>query len=74
MDQEEDERLWYLKERIEKIRIEKERLRRIQELEDMEEATVRQITEGGRMRELEDLEEAIKREILDAELRRDSAS
>jgi hypothetical protein len=74
MSEDEEARLQLLKDRIEKIRVEKERLRRIQELEDMEEMTARQIAEGGRMQELEDMEETVKREILDTELRRDAGS
>lgn len=71
----------FLKLCIEKLREEKERLKRIQELEDMEEVTKRQIAGqhetitaecsagfgDGRIRELEDLEEGMKREILDTE-------
>jgi hypothetical protein len=74
MSEDEEKRLRLLKDRIEKIRVEKERLKRIQELEDMEEMTARQIAEGGRIQELEDMEETMKREILDTELRRDAGN
>ncbi|KAL5318459.1 hypothetical protein ACEPPN_013520 [Leptodophora sp. 'Broadleaf-Isolate-01'] len=80
--EQDEERLGFLKERILKLRVEKERLKRIQELEDMEETTRRQIAglhgqtengevaSNGRIQELEEMEEGMKWEILDTELRR----
>jgi len=74
----EEEKLALLKERIEKIRKEKESLRRILELEELEEATTQQITEatrltdGRKIQDLEEQEETVKREILDAELKRNN--
>ena len=76
----EEQKLKLLKDRIERIREEKLRLSRIQELESLEDQTKREILEsqnrasGGRLQELATLEEEMKREIMDTQKRVDSGS
>jgi hypothetical protein len=80
VDEKEEQKLKILKDRIERIREEKERLTRIQELESLEDQTKREIlesqsrTSGGRIQELATLEEEMKREIVDTQKRVNSGS